>query len=556
MKNNLFRSVLTIACITVSFFSVNGQTYDYYNNLAKQEFDNKNYQKAIEYCNQSINLQANGWAYWERAAAKANLKNYNGSVDDYTLALSYYSNADKASIYYSRGYNYIDLREYQKAIEDFNQALSNNHEKPADVYWERAVAYDKLGLFQKAIDDYTSAISRISNQKDLSVLYNKRGYARVKLGKLDEAIADLNQSIQYDAAYGTAYWNRSLYWEKKFEYQKASDDVSKAIDIYKTKDNAKSDLAILHRNRGYYKYLLGNYQAALADEELAQTYNPSYSSLYWDKGLIYESLEQYDRAVENYSNAINLEEDKIDQASLYRNRSLSYRNLLQYGKAMQDINKAISLNPEYRDAYRNRAVLHEYKKQYAEAIKDYDKAIELFAGNNFTLADIYLDRGWAKAKLNSQDAVGDFKKAVELDGENDDVHYEAGRFFKTKLKNNSLAEIHLDKASSLALRYNDDTYALSKSIQGKKDVAVTFLEQQIEKESTDKYRHKWNLHVMACIYALNGDTNKALEFVEKSFTAGFKDYDHLVNDRDLESLVALPQYKAILLKNKVPQPKW
>jgi len=556
MKNNFFRSVLSIALISVSFLSVSGQTYDYYNNLAKQEFDNKNYQKAIEYCNQSLNLQPNGWAYWERAAAKANLKNYSGSAEDYTLALNYYSGVDKASIYYSRGYNYIDLREYQKAIDDFNQALTYNYDKPGDLYWERGVAYEKLGLFQKAIDDYTNAISRMSNQKDLSVLYNKRGYARVKLSKLDEAITDLNQSIQYDASNGTAFWNRSLYWEKKFEYQKAIDDVSKAIDIYKTRDNAKSDLAILHRNRGYYKYLLGNYETALADEELSQTYNPSYSSLYWDKGLIYESLEQYERAVENYTNAINLEEDKTDQATLYRNRSLSFRNLLQYGKSLEDINKAITLNPEYRDAYRNRAVLYEYKKQYAEAIKDYTKAIELFAGNNYTLADIYMDRGWVKARLNAQDAVGDFKKAVELDGENDDVHYEAGRFFKTKVKNNSLAEIHLDKASSLALRYNDDTYALSKSVQGKKEVAITFMEQQLEKESSDKYRHKWNLHVMACIYALSGDNNKALEFVEKSFIAGYKDYDHLVNDRDLESLVSLAQFKTILQKYKVPQPKW
>ena len=82
------------------------------------------------------------------------------------------------------------------------------------------------------------------------------------------------------------------------------------------------------------------------------------------------------------------------------------------------------------------------------------------------------------------------------------------------------------------------------------------MEQQLEKESSDKYRHKWNLHVMACIYALGGDNNKALEFVEKSLIAGYKDYDHLVNDRDLESLPGLPQFKAILTKYKVPQPKW
>lgn len=558
MKTFILRPALSIIITVTCLLPSAGQTYDYYNNLAKQEFDNKNYQKAIEHCSQSINIQPNGWAYWERAAAKANLKNYRGSAEDYTLALNYYSGSDKASLYYRRGYNYVDLGEYQKAIEDFNQALNYNHSTPGDVYWERAIAHEKLGLYQKANDDYTSAINRITDKKDLATLYSKRGYTRVYLGKYDDAILDLNQAIQYDPNLGSAYWNRSLYWEKKFDYQKAIDDATKAIDIYKGRDydGVKRDLASLYRNRGYYKYLQGKYQLALTDEETAQTYNPSHSSIYWDKGLIFDALGQHEKGIENYTNAISLETDKFDQAILYRNRSLCHRHLLQYGKALQDVNKTIVLDPENKEAYRNRAVLFEYKKQYADAIKDLDKAIDLYAGNKYTLADIYIDRGWLKSKLNDQQAIEDFKKAMDLDGENDNVQYEMGRFFKTRLRNNSLAEIHLDKAASLAMRYNDDTYALAKSIQGKKEVAVAFMQEQLEKEATDTYRNKWNLHMMACIYALSGDSKKAIEFAEKSFAAGYDDFDHLVNDRDFESLVALPQYKAILAKYKVPAPKW
>jgi hypothetical protein len=79
---------------------------------------------------------------------------------------------------------------------------------------------------------------------------------------------------------------------------------------------------------------------------------------------------------------------------------------------------------------------------------------------------------------------------------------------------------------------------------------------KVEKHRDDKYENKWQLHNAACIYALSGNNMKALEYLDKSLAAGFDDFNHLVNDRDLVTLVALPQYKAILAKYNAPQPKW
>ena len=71
----------------------------------------------------------------------------------------------------------------------------------------------------------------------------------------------------------------------------------------------------------------------------------------------------------------------------------------------------------------------------------------------------------------------------------------------------------------------------------------------------NKERLKWEYHNAACIYALAGDAAKAFQFLDKSFVAGYDDYDHLINDRDLEPLMKLPQWKVMLTKYKVPQPK-
>ena len=61
---------------------------------------------------------------------------------------------------------------------------------------------------------------------------------------------------------------------------------------------------------------------------------------------------------------------------------------------------------------------------------------------------------------------------------------------------------------------------------------------------------------MACIYALSGNSKKAIEYQEKSFKEGFDDFEHLLNDRDFASIQFLPEYKAQLTKYKMPTPKY
>ena len=90
---------------------------------------------------------------------------------------------------------------------------------------------------------------------------------------------------------------------------------------------------------------------------------------------------------------------------------------------------------------------------------------------------------------------------------------------------------------------------------GNTSEAVNNMFRLIDKYRLDIYQYKWELHVLACVYALAGNSVKALEYLDKSLAAGFDDYDHLYNDRDLVSICKLPQYKVILTKYKVPQPK-
>jgi len=77
----------------------------------------------------------------------------------------------------------------------------------------------------------------------------------------------------------------------------------------------------------------------------------------------------------------------------------------------------------------------------------------------------------------------------------------------------------------------------------------------LEAPKVDVYGYKCALHTLASIHTPSGNTARGLEYLDKSLAAGFDDYLHLVNDRDLVALMKLPQWKIILAKYKVPAPK-
>ena len=65
----------------------------------------------------------------------------------------------------------------------------------------------------------------------------------------------------------------------------------------------------------------------------------------------------------------------------YTNRGVAYNDLKQYERAISDYNKAIELNPNFALAYNNRGWAYYCLKKYQQALKDFDKAIELNPNN-------------------------------------------------------------------------------------------------------------------------------------------------------------------------------
>ena len=558
----LFNKSIVLLFTTFSLLTstlIYSQTYSSYNDLAKDAYDKKNYELTIEYCNKSINIQPNGWAYWERANAEWVLYKNKEAAEDYGKAIPYYTeNISLGKLYFYRGDCYYALFNYKDAIDDYNKAYNYGYEEYGKLYQNRGNAYRWNGDYSKAIDDYTKAIPYFnSNLKNQSKIYQSMASCNNSLSRYDDAIKGYSKAIDIDPGNASAYQYRAYVYAKKYNYKMAKEDLSKAIQFNTDTLFGQYNKASMLNDRGLYNYYLGNYEDGLKDCKAANE-TDTLLKTNWNMGLNYGGLGNYPKAIEYYNKERNNRKDSSIKATLSRNIALNYRNMLNYKTALEEVNKAILWNEKYADAYLTRAEIKKVQKNYLSAIDDYDKALQLYGDDKAYKSTVYKDRGEVYVKLKNLDrAFYDYKKYLELFPENANTLYEYGRFLIANKKDISDAKEKLQKCVSLCLASDTSSdYSYAKLFLGDKDEAINNTFRLIDKYRFDKYQYKWELHVMACIYALSGNSKKAIEYQDKSFKEGLTDFNHLLNDRDLESIRNLPEYKALLIKYKMPIPKY
>jgi tetratricopeptide (TPR) repeat protein len=499
--------------------------------------------------------------YILRADTRYEMGDYEAADQDYSSSLTNYSqyysdNSHKAWIYYWRGICRMELGRMSDAISDFDNAISYNYDNPGYVYWNRGACHFNLGSLKECEEDYAKAIDRISDTKDLSRLYKDRGDVWAEQYKYEKAFGYYDKAIYYNPENYNAFWQRGYYRNLNYESEEALKDYDLAINAI-TKSSPASmnaDLASLYRNKALIYRSKDNLPAALEWIDKAILANPNSSKGFQTRGDIYWDMKKYDKSKSAYDAAINLQTDKKSKAEIYLNRSMKFWNILDYTAAMKDLNMAVELNPAYGMLYWHRAMLYGYKKNYAQAIKECNTALELYRKDSSSTASLFFLRaGFYEGMGNNEKALIDYRSYVDYYPNNLRAYYNLGRFFKLKIKNNDLANANLVKAEDLAITQKDTTmFCYINIIRGEKEVAIRTMLQRLETTKTNKGYDPDELHNMTCIYALTGNTAKSFEYLDKSLAAGYTSYLHLVNDRDLVSLMNLPQWKSILGKHKVP----
>jgi tetratricopeptide (TPR) repeat protein len=139
-----------------------------------------------------------------------------------------------AIIYNSRAIGYLYKRDYEHAIEDFNQSILHDISN-ADTFYNRGLAYARSGNFDRAIADFGHAISGFDASRHPA--YYKRDYFKARgnayAGKddLNGAIADYDEAIKMDPLFARAYYNRGVAKKKKGDISGGDADIAKATEL-------------------------------------------------------------------------------------------------------------------------------------------------------------------------------------------------------------------------------------------------------------------------------------------------------------------------------------
>ena len=224
--------------------------------------------------------------------------------------------------------------------------------------------------------------------------------------------------------------------------------VNSDVDIKKLTEEIEKDPKnpYCYFERGEAYKSLNEYEKAIEDFSRAiELYNKDYT-FFWEKGACLHFLSEYDEAIEFYTKAIELEPNN---AQIFNDRGLAFDDKKDYVSAIENFKTAIKLDPQDSIFYFNLSGAFRYNKEYEMALYYVNRAIEMspeyvdfyclkgkiyesayfyrYAINNITdaieLDDKFFDAYRLRSKLyyilgEDDKAIADSKKMIELEPNN------------------------------------------------------------------------------------------------------------------------------------------
>lgn len=237
-----------------------------------------------------------------------------------------------AEEFYNRGVDRQNARDFQGAIADYTKALELNP-RLSQAYLNRGNAQRATGDLDAAMADYNKAIKTdeagsrfVVNSADIKLrlagAYHNRGLINKDRGDYDAAIADLSKALTLNAQYYSAYANRAYARSHKGDVDGSIADFTKAIELYEVNPR------IVTRGSQF-------------DAEM-----PGVGNTYFSRGILFESKSEFDRAIVDWTKAIELNSPL--SAVAYGLRGLARLRQCKDDEAVADLKKAFEIKPSVK----------------------------------------------------------------------------------------------------------------------------------------------------------------------------------------------------------------
>jgi tetratricopeptide (TPR) repeat protein len=161
--------------------------------------------------------------------------------------------ADNATSYYNIAEISISTGDYQKAVQYFDKALSENTTLIASgdalmyTYKDKTAALTDLGRYDEAITTANAGIVLFPNS---SGLWNNKGYALYKAGRNTEAVDAFSRAVTIEPDYVKGWINKGNALAAAGRSQDAIEAFNKALTLDAGNNDAATGLAAAQKSAG------------------------------------------------------------------------------------------------------------------------------------------------------------------------------------------------------------------------------------------------------------------------------------------------------------------
>jgi eukaryotic-like serine/threonine-protein kinase len=406
--------------------------------------------------------------------------------------------------------------EMARAVEPFRQqalrALPDTQPAAYDFYLRGRgylEEYQNLDNIQSAITQFQRALAVDSNYAPAHAAMGMAyaiGFQQQNQGKdwlerartsCERALAITPQLAEGHSCLGNVYFSTGRYDGAVKEFQRS-------LDLDHLSDETLRLLAASYQKTG---------NAAAAEEAFrkAVSLRPNYWGVYNAFGTFYYRQARYAEAAEQFRKAMQLAPLNY---RAYSNLGAIYSLFGRYGEAVDLLRQSNALHPSY-ESYGNLAVAYFYMGRYQDSAENLQQALKIDDKDWLNWGN--LGDTLYQIPARRQEALSAYRKAINL----------------------ALLRLQVNPKDSFTLAFTADYYAMIDQEQQAREHMARALE--IAPMDADV------LFRTAILYNHFGDTEKTLEFLSKSVSAGYSrfvirdtpDFDHLKND---------PRFRALLPK--------
>ncbi len=334
MKKKLLSMGLFFAILTMISGCSSAGNYD---RDGKKSFANGNYEDAAACFTAAIEENPNRADYYlDYGMTLIALERYEDALIQFDLA---YLDKDiqmikenNKRVYRGKGIAYYHMLQYQKAIDEFNQALniSELSELDMDILYYIGNSFMTIGSYEEAIKSYTSVLT-IDAKNEIAL--GNRAFCFKSLGDYEKSLADYDLAISLQPNNYEFYLGKYYLMVENGDKAGALAVLEQAIELEVKNSEDLYNLAKVH-------YLQENYEVALS--ELSEGFANGFTEAYYYIGEIYRIKKDYPKAIYYYE--IFISEGETLTSNVYNQIASCLIKSGESKEAIEYLEKGIAYN--------------------------------------------------------------------------------------------------------------------------------------------------------------------------------------------------------------------